>query len=271
MMDQSCSDLDPILRWAIKLAGKAGKLLLEFPRNRINTVHKGEIDLLTDADLECEQLILSAIHESFPYHSILSEEKGSNNTKSNFCWIVDPLDGTTNYSRGLPMYCVSIALSYKNEILLGVIHAPELGHLYYASKGEGAYDNHQKMRVSSVSDLSTSFLVTGFPYTMHQSDIDNIDLFRLFSKQCLAVRRIGSAALDLCYVAKGVFDAYWELKLHPWDFAAGSLIVTEAGGMISNMSGKELEPYSPSSVLACNPYIQKIMLEKIQEQNASKQ
>lgn len=268
MMDQSCSDLDPILQWTIKLANQAGKLLLDFPRSRMNTIHKGAIDLLTDADLECEQLIISAIRESFPYHSILSEEKGSNNTKSNFCWIIDPLDGTTNYSRGLPMYCVSIALSYKNEILLGVIQAPELAHLYYASKGEGAFDNHQKMRVSSVSELSNSFLVTGFPYTMHTSDVDNIDLFRCFSKQSLAVRRIGSAALDLCYVAKGVFDAYWELRLNPWDFAAGSLIVTEAGGTISNMRGNELDPYHPSSILACNPYIQKTMLDKIRQQDA---
>ena len=268
MMDQSCSDLDPILQWTIKLANQAGKFLLNFPRNQINTVHKGEIDLLTNADLECEQLIVSAIRESFPYHSILSEEKGSNNTKSNFCWIIDPLDGTTNYSRGLPMYCVSIALSYKNEILIGVIDAPELGHHYYASKGEGAYDKHQKMRVSSVSELSNSFLVTGFPYTMHHSDVDNIELFRSFSKQSLAVRRIGSAALDLCYVAKGIFDAYWELSLNPWDFAAGSLIVTEAGGTISDMEGNELNPYHPSSILASNPYIQKTMMDKIHQKDA---
>jgi len=232
----------------------------------MNTKHKGDIDLVTDADLECERYLISAIKEKFPDHSILSEEKGSSYQNSPYCWIIDPIDGTTNYSRGLPFYGISFALAYYDEVIFGIVHAPELHMFFHAEKGKGSYLNMQPINVSSNTQINSSFLVTGFPYTMRCSDRDNIDLFRRFSKISLAVRRLGSASLDFCFVAKGTFDAYWEQYLKPWDFAAGMLIVTEAKGQVSTMKNEILSPLKPNSILASNSLLHKQLLVVISQE-----
>jgi myo-inositol-1(or 4)-monophosphatase len=265
MINCSFPDLPKLLNWTISLSKKAGTMLADFPKDQFNTSHKGEIDLLTDADLKSEAFIIESIRKEFSDHAILSEEAGANDNASDYCWIIDPLDGTTNYSRGLPFYCVSIALSINRKVVLGVIYAPELRQLFFASSQGGAFLNNNRIHVSSTSKLKEAFLVTGFPYTMHHSDIDNIDLFRAFSKRCIAVRRLGSAALDLCYVAKGIFDAYWELQLNPWDFAAGSVIVTEAGGTCTTIDNTRLDFFHSSSLLASNINLHTPMKDLIQE------
>jgi len=226
--------------FGIGLIYKAGKILINSFNNERIISNKGEIDLVTDADYKCENYIVESILKKFPNHSILTEEKGSRNGNSDFLWIIDPLDGTTNYSRKLPIFSISIAFAVEGDIKFGLIYAPKLNSIFSAIKDAGAFENNKTIHVSNVSDIGKSFLVTGFPYDIRSTDYDNIDIFAFLSKKTLAIRRLGSASIDICYVASGIFDCFWELKLKLWDYAAASLILKEAGGKFTDFNGNEI-------------------------------
>jgi myo-inositol-1(or 4)-monophosphatase len=190
------------------------------------------IDLVTEVDKKAEEMIIHFIHTHYPDHGILAEESGLNRHDSDYLWIIDPLDGTTNYSQGLPIFVVSIALQYKGETVLGVIYCPVTGQLFSAIKGHGAYLDGDKIQVSAKSDLATSVLATGFPYDIATHPVNNITYFQEIVLKARAVRRMGAAAYDLALVAAGKFDGFWEMSLSPWDVAAGVLLIQEAGGTI---------------------------------------
>jgi myo-inositol-1(or 4)-monophosphatase len=199
--------------------------------------HKGEIDLVTRIDRRSEAAILGVIGRAFPAHGVLAEEGGSSTGDGEHLWVVDPLDGTTNYSRGFPFFCVSVGLARAGRVVVGAVYQPLLDELFTAVRGRGAFLNGKRLQVSGQARLDQAFLATGFPYDIRRSRRNNLDNFARFATRCLAVRRAGAAALDLAYVAAGRFDGFWELKLRPWDIAAGSLLIEEAGGRITGMGG----------------------------------
>jgi myo-inositol-1(or 4)-monophosphatase len=225
------------------IAISAGRLL----KKRINLAnkisYKGRVNLVTEADLASEKFIINKIEKAYPSHSILAEEGAAKNKNSAFKWVIDPLDGTTNFAHRFPFYCVSIALEYKKEIVVGVVYDPERRELFYAAKNGGAYLNDRKIRVSCETELSRALLATGFPYDIGTSSEDNLGHFVRLAKLARGIRRAGSAALDLCYLACGRIDGFWELKLSPWDTAAGKLIVEEAGGRVTDFRGKKYSIY----------------------------
>jgi len=237
-----------IADFAQSLARKAGKLLVEKLTCHNQIFYKGTIDLVTEVDKMSEELILAEISRRYPEHGILSEESAAKNKQAAMRWIIDPLDGTTNYAHGFPFFCVSIALEKEGNIVMGVIYDPTRDDLFFASRDGGAYHNGKKLHVSSVNDLSRSLLATGFPYDIRVSPDNNLNFFHAMATKAQAIRRAGAAALDLAYLAAGRFDGFWELKLKPWDTAAGTLLVTEAGGVISDLSGRKWDLYSPGLV-----------------------
>ena len=243
---------------------EAGGVLREKLNDRHTVRFKGEINLVTEADLLSETLIVERIRRSFPGHDILTEESPETTNGSRFRWIIDPLDGTTNYSHGYPIFCVSIALQVEGEILLGAVYNPMLMELFMAEKGEGATLNGSRLSVSRTADLSKGLLATGFPYDLREDRNNNMNYFRALAMSTQAVRRAGSAALDLAYVAAGRFDGFWELKLMPWDTAAGWLLVTEAGGVVTDLYGGPYGLRSPH-ILAGNGLINGEMLRVIAE------
>lgn len=249
---------------AIQAARKAGLILKSRLGKKRKIGFKGEVNLVTEMDILAEKIIIAEIQKHFPEHDILAEEEAAREKDSAFRWIIDPLDGTTNYAHGFPVFCVSIALTKNGEAILGVVFDPTRDELFLAEKGKGAHLNGRKIRVSSQADLSRSLLATGFPYDLRKSPINNFDHFQNFALRAQAVRRAGSAALDLCYVAAGRFDGFWEMKLAPWDMAAGSLIVSEAGGTVSNFLGKPLA-LTGSHVLATNGKIHRAMLRIVKK------
>ena len=245
--------------FAVDLARKAGLLLKEkFSQTHIID-YKGDINIVTEADKMSEVLIMEAISRQFPDHGILSEESPAVTGAGKIRWIVDPLDGTTNYAHGYPVFCVSIALEIEDKIVLGVIYDPMRDDMFVAARGEGAFLNEKKIAVSSVKDLSRSLLATGFPYDIRESKENNLDYFNVMAVKVQAIRRAGAAALDLAYLAAGRFDGFWELKLKPWDTAAASLMVEEAGGVISDITGDKWHLQSPA-ILASNGLIHEQMI-----------
>lgn len=245
---------------AIKAALKAGDILNK-NRGRVKKVdYKGKINIVTEIDLLSEKTILKIIKKNFPDHSILTEESREQKTDSIYKWIIDPLDGTTNYARDFPSYCISIALEKEGKVILGVVYNPLLNELFTTEIGEGAFLNRRRIYVSSTRDLSKSFLATGFPYDIRESQITNLDHFANFAVRSLAIRRAGSAALDLCYLAVGRFDGFWELKLSPWDTAAVALLVKEAGGKVTDFENEKYSIYS-KHILATNGRIHQQMIE----------
>jgi myo-inositol-1(or 4)-monophosphatase len=248
---------------AIRAALKGGEILKKYRGKTKKIGHKGRINLVTEVDLESENTILKIIKKSFPEHEILTEESQQEKRDSPYKWVIDPLDGTTNYAHNFPCYCVSIALEERKEIILGVVYNPVLNELFMAERGKGAYLNSKKIFVSQTKKLSQSLLATGFPYDIRESDINNLDHFANFALCAQAIRRAGSAALDLCYLAMGRFDGFWELKLSPWDTAAGSLLVLEAGGRVTDFSGGKYSIHG-KDILATNGKIHKEMMEVLQ-------
>lgn len=245
---------------AILAAKKAGLLLKNKLGQKRRVTYKGAVNLVTEMDLLSEKIIVSIIRRHYPNHNILAEEKTTRQRNSPFRWIVDPLDGTTNYAHGYPIFCVSIALEKEGKIILGVVYDPMRDELFLAERKKGARLNGKKIHVSSASKLSLSLLATGFPYDLRESLVNNFDHFHNFALRVHAVRRAGSAALDLCYVAAGRFDGFWEMKLGSWDLAAGSLIVREAEGKVTDFSGKSLG-LDGQNVLASNGKIHQEMIE----------
>lgn len=230
--------------------------------------YKGEIDLVTEADKLSQQNIIDIISQNFPDHTILAEEGENRNTSSDYRWIIDPLDGTTNYAHGFPFFCVSIGVEYKGKLIVGVVYDPNRNELFSAELGKGAYLNGEPIHVSDTTSLDKSLLATGFPYDIRTNPNNNLNYFVKFSQRTHGVRRPGAAALDLCYLAAGRLDGFWELKLNPWDVAAGTLIIIEAGGMVTDMNNKEfkLDSYE---ILASNGKIHSQMYKVIQEVKAS--
>jgi myo-inositol-1(or 4)-monophosphatase len=221
----------------INIAQEAGVLLFERLGHHNRVEHKGVVDLVTEADKASERLLVERLHALLPEASILAEEGSGSQRASGLRWIVDPLDGTTNYAHGYPVFSVSIALERDGGIVLGVVLDPTRNECFTALRGHGAFLNGKPIQVSATPDLDAALLVTGFPYDVRTTERDNLIPFRRFLKTAQAIRRGGSAALDLCYVACGRFDGYWEESLSPWDIAAGVLIVQEAKGRVTGYLG----------------------------------
>jgi len=232
-------------------AFKAGGILRENIYGIREISYKGDINLVTEMDMRSERAIVGVIQAAFPGHGIIAEEETSIRNSSGFTWVIDPLDGTTNYAHAYPCFSVSIALESDGDIILGVVYDPMRDELFTAQKGQGAALNGKTIRVSVIDTLIKGLLATGFPYDRKVSEKNNLDYFHGLLMASQEVRRDGSAALDLCYVASGRFDGFWELKLKPWDVAAGSLIVREAGGMVSDFSGTRFSIHD-SEILASN-------------------
>jgi myo-inositol-1(or 4)-monophosphatase len=220
---------------------------------------KGTIDLVTDADLQAEKTILQTIRRYFPDDHIIAEESGSQGGSHERTWIVDPLDGTTNFAHGFPFFAVSIAFQEENETVLGMVYNPYLDECFEAAKASGARFNGRPITVTDTAEIGDCLLATGFPYDIQENAGNVLDLFGRFVTRAQGVRRPGSAALDLCYVACGRFDGFWEKDLQPWDTAAGALIVQEAGGMLATYQGNPYTPYEKSLVAANSALLQKML------------
>lgn len=250
--------MQKFLDLAVDVARQAGALQKSKCGHISQIEFKGEIDLVTEVDRACEKLIVENIQSHFPDHDILAEEGGGKRVKSDYKWIIDPLDGTTNFTHGYPLFCVSIALEFKGEIVLGVVYEPNHDELFVAQKGQGATLNGKKISVTPQADIGKCMLSTGFAYNLKKVSDNNINHFSKMLMHVQAVRRDGVAAVDLCYVACGRYDGFWELNLFPWDVAAGLLIVKEAGGKISKFDGSEFCVYD-KEILASNSLIHKPM------------
>ena len=261
----SDAELEGVKATAIEAAGIAGQILLKYARTGFRIEHKNAVNLVTDADKEAEQAIVDTIRRAYPHHDILAEERGmESGGTSPYTWIIDPLDGTTNFAHGFPVYCVSIGLEYRRRVVLGVILDPTRSELFVAVSGQGATLNGSRMQVSQSSTLGAALLVTGFAYDIRESTHNNLDYFSSFCLRARGVRRTGSAALDLCYVAAGRFDGFWEMKLHSWDVAAGTLMVTESGGRLSDFKGGAFSIYG-DEIVASNGSIHGEMLEVLRD------
>lgn len=252
-----------MLDFAIETAREAGRVLAErFGRASLEVTHKGDIDLVTESDLAAERLIVERIRSHYPRHAILAEESGKSehegSASSAYKWIIDPLDGTTNYAHGYPCYCVSIALERAGELVLGVIHDPTRDETFAAERGAGATLNGRRIRVSEIQELNEALLCTGYPYDVRGRD-NFARNFKNFILHAQGVRRDGSAALDLAYVACGRFEGFWEEGLRPWDVAAGALLIEEAGGRVSRYDDAPYDIYTPP-IMASNGLVHEAMM-----------
>jgi myo-inositol-1(or 4)-monophosphatase len=252
-----------MLDFTIDLARRAGMLLLSRLEGQRDMVLKSRFELVTDADHASEELIIKAIAEQFPDHAIVAEESGGAQGESGYTWVIDPLDGTNNYAHGFPAFCVSLGLMKDGQLHLGVIYDPTRDELFSAERGQGARCNGRRLHVSETSTLAASLISTGFPYNFYELDQDNnAREFNTLLGRVQGIRRPGSAALDLAYVAMGRLDAHWELQLKPWDSAAGALLVTEAGGRISDWRGDAWNPWN-DRLLASNGHIHDELIQAL--------
>jgi myo-inositol-1(or 4)-monophosphatase len=253
-----------LLNFAIQTARDAGSILADRLGRALQVSNKGDIDLVTEADLASEKLIIDRIKSHYPRHAILAEESGATDGieivpgRSDWKWIIDPLDGTTNYAHGYPCFCVSIAVERAGAIEIAVVYDPTRDEMFAAERGRGATLNERRTRVSSVDDLNAAMLCTGFPYNVRERP-NFAREFSNFTMEAQAVRRDGSAALDLAYIACGRFDGFWEDGLKAWDVAAGVLLIEEAGGRVTDFTGAALDIYTPK-VLASNGLVHKAMM-----------
>ncbi len=252
-------ELERIKEVAIDAAREAGTYALNRMGNLVEISHKGGFtNLVTDVDKKCEKGIIDRIKKEFPSHSILAEESGEEVTGGPFRWIVDPLDGTTNYAHAFPVFCVSIGVVSGGSVKVAVVYDPSRDELFTAEEGKGAFLNGRPINVSDMEKVRDSLLATGFAYNI-EGKLANIKYFKVMMEKAQAVRRPGSAALDLCYVACGRFDGFWEFDLNPWDTAAGQLIVKEAGGTVALLNGKPFDIHE-KEIVATNGKIHKEML-----------
>lgn len=246
---------------AIEAALESGRFIKKSVGKIKRVSYKGRDNIVTDVDKAAEAMIIKRILSAFRGHSILSEERKEIRGSSGYKWVIDPLDGTTNFAHAFPFFCVSIALEESGRVILGVVYDPERDELFWAEYTKGAYLNKERIHVTGTDRLSASFLATGFSYGMKRKD-RNIDNFRKLLLRSQAIRRAGSAALDLCYVACGRFDGFWEMDLHPWDSAAGALIVNEAGGTVTRFDNSRYTHYN-KDLLATNGLIHTAMVNVI--------
>ncbi len=251
------------LTTAVEIAREAGALLAQLFKRPQEITYKRPSDIVTDADRRSEALIIERLTSYFPRHAIVAEEGGGQKTASDYCWYVDPLDGTTNFAHGFPVFCVTLGLAYRGEVIAGVVYDPIREELFTAEKGTGAYLNNQRISVSKTPDLARSLLATGFPPFANNHDL-NIEFYFRFTELSHGIRRAGSAALDLSSVAAGRFEGFWELKLNPWDKAAGTLLVTEAGGRVTDLAGRPFKLLE-EEIFASNGLIHDRMCEVFAE------
>ncbi|RMD97393.1 MAG: inositol monophosphatase [Deltaproteobacteria bacterium] len=260
--------LESYLACAQRAADQAAEILLAgLGEEHRQIEHKGAVDLVTEYDRRSEARICEVITRHFPDHRILAEEGSQRGGESLYRWVIDPLDGTTNYAHGYPAFAVSIALVHAERLLVGLVDAPALGERWYALRGGGAYRNGTRIRVSGVDRLANALMATGFPYDRHERADFYLRYFRAFMMRTHGIRRNGSAALDLCNLATGRFDGFWEFDLHPWDIAAGMLIIEEAGGRLSDFSGAPIT-IEAKEILASNGHIHEEMLEVMRQIHA---
>jgi myo-inositol-1(or 4)-monophosphatase len=247
----------------LKATQAGGKILQQYFNGAFQISSKSTInDLVTEADKGAEAAIFSVIRETYPDHFILSEESGELSSSSNIKWIIDPLDGTVNFAHGIPICCVSIGVEKDGEMILGAVYNPFMNEFFFAEKGQGATLNDQQIHVSAKPQLASACLVTGFPYQWEDSPNNPITIFEYFIKQGQPVRRLGSAAIDLCWVAAGRFDGFYEHSLNAWDAAAGFLIVEEAGGTVTDFKGQRYSPYQ-KTLVATNGIIHQPLVDVI--------
>ncbi len=260
------SDLHPFTEVAIRAARQGGNILREYVNNYFEIRHKRQsINLVTEADLRSEEVIIQTIREAFPDHQILSEEQGMQDIPDHpVKWIIDPLDGTTNFAHGFPLYNVSIGVEYQGACVIGVVFDPTRDELFLGQHGCGAMLNGEPVHVSSTPKLNEALLVTGFAYDVHTAQDNNLKEFCAFTLRARGIRRTGTAAIDLCYIACGRFDGFWELHLNPWDTAAGKVIVEEAGGTITNYQNKPYSIYG-QTLIATNGRIHQETVEVLRE------
>ncbi len=255
-------DWTPYLQAAEQAARLAGDMLVQHRDSAREVSFKGAVDLVTNFDKRSQEIIVAHLSGLFPDHDFLAEEGLSKTAGSQFRWVIDPIDGTTNFAHGFPVYSVSIALQKNHETEVGVIFDPTRDEMFSAAGKQGAALNGRRITVSTTRELTRSLLSTGFPYDIRESQENNLDHFSDFAVRAQAVRRCGSAALDLCYIACGRFDGFWELKLAPWDVAAGILIVLEAGGQVSDFRGGVPDIFG-KEIVASNGLIHDSLLQVI--------
>lgn len=256
--------LEDITSSATHAALQAGNFLASsYGKHHQVSYKEGKHNIVTECDTAAEKLIIDFLKERFPNHSFLGEEKGLQHSDSPYLWIIDPLDGTVNFAHSIPHFCVSIACLYKGEVVVGVIFQPLSQELFIAQKEKGAFLNGNKMSVSNTSSLENAFLALSLPYNIHENPLNCIETLAKILKRGIPIRKLGSAALNLCYVASGAFDLFCAPLLHPWDFAAGKLIVEEAGGKVSHYNGADITEFSSNSLLATNGTLHKQILSEI--------
>ena len=252
-----------MINQVIEIAKEAGELIRnEFGKEISVKFKTDEANLVTNVDKAAENLVKDFISKEYPKHSIIAEESGKTNTGSEYTWIIDPIDGTTNFAHRLPIFAVSIGIQKKDEPIIGVVYDVMRDTTYSAEKGSGSYENNNKLTVSRNDRLNKSLLVTGFAYDRHDDYKEAVKIFGAFLAKSRAVRRLGSAALDFCYVASGVFDGFWEENLSPWDVAAGILIVEESGGKVTDFNKNLVNPFS-GQYLATNGKVHSEMINII--------
>lgn len=265
ILTQIMHDKSALTLVATLAAQAAGKLL----RSGFGTSYEisskpGRQNLVTEYDKKAEALIIEMIRSQFPSHNFLAEESGASKTqKGEVLWVIDPLDGTVNFAHNIPLFAVSIAATAGKEILSGVIYQPMTDELFIAEKGKGAYLNGQKLQVSATTNIEMAILATGFPYNVDENPLGCIDTFTSLVRLGIPIRRFGAAAIDLAYVAAGRFDAYWEVLLHPWDMAAGKLLIEEAGGRVTHYDGSDHKIFDHSTLLASNGILHPTMLKAL--------
>jgi myo-inositol-1(or 4)-monophosphatase len=255
---------DEYVQAALPIARAAGDMLAEnFGRQRTVEL-KGVIDLVTEMDRRAEDLIVTRLAKSFPDFAIIAEEGSIRNAANRFAWYVDPLDGTTNYAHGLPIFCVSLGLLCGLTPICGIVYHPMGSEMFTGVRGGGAFLNDCPLHVSTTVELTNAILATGFPYDIRETDIDNLDHFARFAKKARAIRRMGAAALDLAWTAAGRFDGFWEMKLSPWDCIAGALMCQEAGGVVTDFASQPFDPLKGQAIAAnptLHPQIARIVAE----------
>lgn len=248
-----------------KIARNAGTITMAGLKEDFSVEHKGKRDLVTEIDKKTERYIVQQLQEAFPDHAIMGEEGNNKDHESPWRWIIDPIDGTTNFVHGHPFFCISIGLEFEGELVVGSVFAPMFNELFSAAKGLGAYLNDTKISVSPRTALDESLLSTGFNPSFPEKEKQNIEHYKHFMNKSIGIRRCGSAALDLCYVAAGRVDGFWELALKPWDMAAGAVIVREAGGQVTAINGSLFNVHD-ISILATNGHIHKDMADYFAQQ-----
>jgi myo-inositol-1(or 4)-monophosphatase len=255
----------PTIDFLIDLSKEAGEILKDGFGKVHQIQYKGQINLVTEIDRQSEDLLISRIHAAFPNHSIVAEESGFHDGDNEHRWFIDPVDGTSNYAKGFPLFCVSIAYAYQGQMRLAAVYDPLRDESFYSEKGQGAWLNGSRIHVTTTEKLIEAMLVTGFPYDMHQKQ-NNLDNFSRLSLEVQTIRRFGSAVLDQAYVASGRLDGYWEIGVNAWDVAAGTLLIEEAGGLVTTVTGDADYFKPPFDMLAANPALHPKLLKILNEE-----